>query len=64
VLRRVSRPALAAHVVVEARVSVGDDVETGELLLVDEDGQRVDVLITFPAVAFSMDVPSSIRDVV
>ena len=45
VVRRIAGPALAADVVVEAAVAVGDDVEAGELLVADEAGQRVLVLL-------------------
>ena len=44
-LRRIVGPALAADVVIEAAVAVGDDIEAGDFLLVQIDGDRVDVLL-------------------
>ena len=48
--RRVARPALPADVVVEAAVAVGEDVEPGELLVADVDGERVLILLAEPDV--------------
>ena len=45
VARRIAGPALAADVVVEAAVAVGEDVEAGDLLLAQVDRERVDVLL-------------------
>ena len=45
VVGRIAGPALAADVVVEAAVAVGDDVEAGELLVAQIAGQRVLVLL-------------------
>ncbi|MCZ7562673.1 MAG: hypothetical protein M5U08_01795 [Burkholderiales bacterium] len=45
VVRRIARPALAAHVLVEAAVAVGADVEAGELLLAQVDRERIGVLL-------------------
>ena len=45
VVRRVGGPALAADIVVEAAVAVGQDVEAGELLVAQIAGQRVLVLL-------------------
>jgi hypothetical protein len=36
-VRRVARPALAADVLVESTVAVGDDVETGDFLFPEVD---------------------------
>ena len=49
VMRRVARPALAAHVLVEPAVAVGDDVEAGHFLFAQIDRQRIDVLLAEPA---------------
>jgi hypothetical protein len=43
--RRIARPALAADVLREPHVAVGRDVETGDRLLTQVDGQRVLVLL-------------------
>src|SRR6476620_9206040 len=43
--RRIGRPALAADVGVEPTVTVGQDIETGKLLLEQVDAERVDVLL-------------------
>ena len=45
VVGRIGGPALAADVVIEAAVAVGDDVETGEFLVAQIAGQRVLVLL-------------------
>ena len=45
VVRRIGGPTLAADVVVEAAVAVGDDVEAGQLLVAQVAGQRVLVLL-------------------
>ena len=45
VVRRIARPALAADVLIEPAVAVGDDVETGDFLFPEVDRQRVDVLL-------------------
>ncbi len=42
---RIGGPALAADVVVEAAVAVGDDIEAGKLLIAQIAGQRVFVLL-------------------
>ena len=42
---RIGGPALAADVVVEAAVAVGDDVEAGQFLVAQIAGQRVLVLL-------------------
>ena len=43
--RRIARPALAADVLREAGVAVGHDVEAGDQLLVEIDGESVLVLL-------------------
>ena len=48
VVRRVAGPALAADVLVEAAVAVGDDVQPGHFLLAQVDRQRVHVLLAEP----------------
>ena len=45
VVRRIGGPALAANVVVEAAVAVGDDVEAGKLLVAQIAGQRIFILL-------------------
>ena len=49
VMGRIAGPALAADVLVEPAVAVGDDIETRDLLLAQINGERVDVL--FPEAA-------------
>ena len=45
VVRRIGSPALAADVVVESAVAVGDDVEAGEFLIAQIAGERILVLL-------------------
>ena len=45
VVRRIRGPALAADVVIEVRVAVGDDIEAGHLLIAQIAGHRVFVLL-------------------
>jgi hypothetical protein len=44
VARRIVRPTLAADVGIEMGITVGDDVEPGELLFVQIDRNRIDIL--------------------
>jgi hypothetical protein len=48
VKRRIARPALAADVLREAAVAVRHDVEAGDRLLIQIDGERVLVLLAEP----------------
>ncbi len=50
-LDRVEKPRLAADREIEAAVAVGDDVETGRLLRVDDRGDGVEVLLAKQRVA-------------
>ena len=50
-LDRVEEPRLAADREVEAAVAVGDDVEPGGLLRIDDRGDRVEVLLAKQRVA-------------
>ena len=49
VMRWIARPALAAHILIEPAIAVGDDVEAGDFLFAQIDRQRVDVLLPEPA---------------
>ena len=55
VMSRIGAPALAADILVEARVAVGDDVETGKLLGAQIRADRVGVLLAEAAVDHSVE---------
>ena len=62
VARRIIGPALAADVRVEMRVAVGDDVEAGQLLLVQIDRDRVDILLAELVVHHGVEEAARARD--
>jgi hypothetical protein len=45
VVRRIRRPALAADVVVESGIAVGDDIEAGQFLIAQIAGHRIFILL-------------------
>ncbi len=62
VVRRIGGPALAADVVVEAAIAVGDDIEAGEFLIAQIAGQRVFVLLAEAAARPSLRENDACRD--
>src|ERR1700680_198518 len=50
-LDRIEEPRLAADREVEAAVAVGDDVEPGSLLRIDDRGDRIEILLAKQRVA-------------
>src|SRR6185503_6896843 len=48
-MRRIASPALSANILIEPAIAIGNDVETGDLLLAQVSGERIHVL--FPETA-------------